>query len=167
MSDRMGEATRVKRRAVAVMAAGIMSASLIAVPVGAATGAAGGDSTGSISALRASRYLYMVRNVSKSGDIYLGDFAVIRKRGKRVVGAVGAFYSEGRCLRGKVRHGMLRGRYPAYDYGDDHIDAVKMHKRWKGRGAKQHMAGWRSVTARRMARLSGGNIGKGIVAQMC
>lgn len=113
------------------------------------------------------RYLFMVRNVQFTGDIYTGRFTVIRKTGKRVVGAYGMFYSEARCLKGHIHGRWLIGRLPGFTYGGEWVSAVRMVAKWRGTGARQHMKGWTPVTASDMSRLSGGGVDGTIVESIC
>lgn len=64
----------------------------------------------------ASHDLYMVKDVQSVGGVYIGDFIALRKTGKNVVGAAGAFGSEYVCVRGRITDGRLRGAY--YDRGE-------------------------------------------------
>lgn len=99
-----------------------------------------------------SRDLYMVKDVQATGDgTYVGDFAAVRKKGKSVVGAVGSFYSEYTCIRGRISGHRLRGT--SYnEFGDPTPFSV----RWKGSGAKQRIKGFTRVTKADM-RLYGGS----------
>lgn len=107
---------------------------------------------------RTARTLYMVQDLQQTGGIWTGGAAVLRKRGRSVVGIQGALYSEYRCLQGKVRSRQLVGSYPAYTYGGERIPAQRLDVGWRGRGSSQHMAGWEPVTRKRMLRISGGGI---------
>ena len=49
------------------------------------------------------RDLYMVKDLQSVDGLYYGDFAALRKKGRKVVGAIGAFYSEYFCIRGRSR----------------------------------------------------------------
>lgn len=95
----------------------------------------------------------MVKNVQATGDgTYVGDFAALRKKGKRVVGAVGAFYSEYTCVRGKISRGKLRGT--SYDeLGNPSSFSV----RWKGSGVKQRIKGFKRVSKADMKFYGGSN----------
>jgi hypothetical protein len=88
------------------------------------------------------RDLYMVKNLQQASDgIYIGDFAALRKSGKRVVGAVGAFSSEYVCVKGKVKSGRFRGAY--YEYG---VVQGYFSRKWRGYGANQHIKGMTPVS---------------------
>jgi hypothetical protein len=87
------------------------------------------------------RDLYMVQDVENFNGVYVGEFAALRKKGKRVVGAVGAFGSEYTCLRGKVTGGKLRGAY----YEDGQV-AGRFTRKWVGRGSTQRIKGMTSST---------------------
>ncbi len=113
------------------------------------------------------RYLYMVRNVDFGGQIYTGRFTVIAKSGHRVAGAYGKFYSEARCLVGRVDDGWLRGKFPGFTYGGEWIPEMKFAARWKGRGGSQHLKGWTPVSADDMRTLSGGGVDATIVESIC
>lgn len=74
------------------------------------------------------RDLYMVKDVQLVDDgVYIGDFVALRKTGKRVVGAVGAFGSEYLCVKGKVADGRLRAAY--YENG---AVAGRFSRAWAG-----------------------------------
>ncbi len=116
------------------------------------------------------RYLYMVRDVERTGDIYVGRFIVIAKSGRRVVGVSGMFYSEGRCLIGKVYGSTQRrliGEYPGFSYGGDWVPARRLNVRWVGFGDAQRVRGWTAVTADDMSVLSGGGVTSDIIEQIC
>lgn len=87
------------------------------------------------------RDLYMVDKLEYSGGIYTGEFAALRKTGKKVVGATGAFASEYVCVRGKVYGGKFHGAY----YSDGQ-PWKKFTYGWKGSGATQRIKGTTSVT---------------------
>jgi hypothetical protein len=88
------------------------------------------------------RELYMVSNVQYFNGVYTGDFAALRKKGKKVVGAFGAFGSEYYCVKGKVKRGVLRGTY--YDNFNNPEDTFKV--RWKGSRIK----GMKKVSKKKM-----------------
>lgn len=137
---------------------------LLAVPgpANAATAAPHRPADPAIGSLTAgdqrARTLYMLQDLQHTGGIWTGGAAVLRKRGRSVVGIQGALYSEYRCLQGKVRSRRLVGSYPAYTYGGQRIPAQRLDVGWRGRGGSQHMAGWEPVTRKRMLRISGGGI---------
>lgn len=85
--------------------------------------------------------LYMVDDVQFVNGVHIGDFIALRKTGKRVVGASGAFGSEYVCLRGKVAGGKLRVAY--YDRGE-----VVAHfaRAWRG----DHVKGMTAATKAEM-----------------
>lgn len=85
------------------------------------------------------RDLYMVKDVQSYEGIYTGDFVAVRKTGKKVVGAVGAFNSEYTCLRGKIKDGRLYGAY--YDRGEV---AAYFTRKWSTE--KKHIKGMKSVS---------------------
>jgi hypothetical protein len=87
------------------------------------------------------RDLYMVKNMQYFDGVYVGDFAALRKSGKWVVGAVGAFGSEYTCVRGKVSGGKLRGAY----YEDGQV-VGQFTRRWVGWGSKQRIKGMTSAS---------------------
>lgn len=87
------------------------------------------------------RDLYMVKDVGYTNGVYYGDFATLAKKGKKVVGAVGAFSSEYVCIKGKVSGGKLRGTY--YEYG---VPAGKFTRKWVGKGASQRIKGMQSAS---------------------
>lgn len=113
------------------------------------------------------RYLFMVRNVHLAGEIYTGRFTVIAKSGHRVVGAYGKFYSEARCLVGRVDDGWLRGKFPGFTYGGEWIPEMKFAARWRGYGSAQHMKGWTPVSADDMRAMSGGGVDGTVVESIC
>ncbi len=93
----------------------------------------------------------MVKNLQFSDGVYLGDFAALRKKGAKVVGAVGAFNSEFVCIRGKVRSKKLRAvSYDMFNQPDGRFTV-----KWKGSGAKQRIKGMKSVTRKKMTRYAG------------
>ena len=88
-----------------------------------------------------SRDLYMVKDLQYVDGFYIGEFAALRKKGAKVVGAYGAFNSEYVCIRGRVSYGRLKAI--AYDqFGDPTTVNIK----WQGSGSKQHMKGFAPVT---------------------
>ncbi|MCU0279377.1 MAG: hypothetical protein MUF33_06305 [Candidatus Nanopelagicales bacterium] len=94
------------------------------------------------------RDLYMVKDIEYIDDgLYVGEFAALRKTGKRVVGAVGAFSSEYVCLRGRVRDGKLRGFFDG-SYGEAPTRYVV---RWKGTGKNQHIKGFAPISKAQMS----------------
>lgn len=152
-----------------VVAVAVLAVSLSAVPaVGAPAGPAPpsidqrATAQGMVAAV-GNRTLYMVRNLKRSGAIWTGKVAVIRKQGRRAIGIQGALYSEYRCLEGRIRGGRIQGTYPAYRYGDRVIPEAPLDERWIGKGNRQRMAGWSSVTAKRMKRISGGGVTKRLI----
>lgn len=154
---------------VAVVTAGaaVVPAAAVAQPV-----AAPGDAvTATSAAYGAERYLFMVRDVEFAGGIYTGQFSVMRKSGRWVTGAHGMFYSEARCLTGRVRgyppKRWLIGRLPGYWYGDTWIPMVRLTAKWVGYGDQQRMRGWTSVTPDEMYELSGGGIDGSIIDSVC
>ena len=128
--------TQTTIRTAAAMAALAAGAGMLAAP--AATAAPGRD-------------LYMVKNLRFNDGVYLGDFAALRKKGAKVVGAVGAFNSEFVCIRGKVRGKKLRAiSYDMFNKPDSRFSV-----KWQGSGAKQRIKGMRSVTRKKMTGYSG------------
>lgn len=104
---------------------------------------------GSIPAAHAAqtRDLYMVSGVERVDDYYIGDFGVLRKQGKTVIGAVGAFNSEYGCVKGRVTSGKLRGTfYPL----EGPSQPTSFSKRWVGAGDKQRLAGFQSVSRKKL-----------------
>lgn len=99
------------------------------------------------------RDLYMVKNLQSVNGLYYGDFAALRKKGRKVVGAIGAFYSEYFCIKGKVSKGKLR----ATQYDEFNQPAGKYTVRWKGSGSKQRIKGTTSVSKAQMKRYGGSN----------
>jgi hypothetical protein len=98
-----------------------------------------------------SRDLYMVKNVHYADGMYTGEFAALRTKGVKVVGAIGAFYSEYFCISGKVTEGRLRAtRYDMF-----HEPAATFSVRWVGKGSTQRIAGSKSVTRRKLAGYAG------------
>jgi hypothetical protein len=88
-----------------------------------------------------SRDLYMVKNLQYTDGYYIGEFAALRKKGHKVVGATGAFSSEYVCVRGAVHNGKFHGQlysdgepWKSFTYG------------WKGSGATQRVKGTKSVS---------------------
>lgn len=92
------------------------------------------------------RDLYMVKNVQSFSGVYVGDFAALRKKGKKVVGAFGAFGSEFSCVRGKVTRGTFRGISYDMDGNPDSPFAI----RWTGSGSNQRIKGMKAVTKKKM-----------------
>ncbi|HQR81133.1 MAG TPA: hypothetical protein PLT68_13035 [Actinomycetota bacterium] len=88
------------------------------------------------------RDLYMVKDVGYSGNVYYGDFVAVRKSGKKVVGAVGAFSSEYFCVKGRVSKGRLKGR----EYNANGEPGDRFSVKWRGTGAGQHIKGWRPIS---------------------
>lgn len=99
-----------------------------------------------------SRDLYMVRNLKQMDGFYIGEFAIVRKQGKSVRGAVGAFASEYSCIRGKVTSGMFRGVVKSLE-----VQSTQSFKRkWLGSGDQQHFKGFRPVTRQQLITYSDG-----------
>lgn len=93
------------------------------------------------------RDLYMVKGIEYIDDgLYVGEFAALRKTGKRVVGAVGAFSSEYVCLRGKIRDGKLRGTFDG-NFGEP---PTKYVVKWKGTGKNQRIKGFAPISKAQM-----------------
>lgn len=113
-------------RLVAGLAAAVVGAGLAVAPASAVP----------------ARDLYMVKNVGYSGNVHYGDFIAVRKTGKKVVGAVGAFSSEYVCMRGRVSGGQLTAR----DFDPNGNPGKAFVRTWRGTGAGQHVKGWRSVS---------------------
>lgn len=99
------------------------------------------------------RDLYMVKNIQEADGIYLGDFAALRKKGKKVVGGVGALYSEYFCIRGRVENGRLRAVY----YDEFNQPAGLFKRRWVGKGSKQRIKGMKSVSRKKLKKYAGTN----------
>lgn len=117
------------------------------------------------------RYLFMVRDVSYDGDIYTGRFTVLRKSGRWVTGAYGMFYSEARCLTGRVKgyppKRWLIGSLPGFWYGDEWIPRQQLTAKWHGYGSTQHMRGWIPVDADEMSLMSGGGVDGTLIDTVC
>ncbi len=146
-----------------------LAAAAMLVPIGVpATAQAAPDGD---RAYLAGRYLYMVRDVQFDGSIYTGRFTVMAKSGRHVVGAYGMFYSEARCLTGKVKgfppHRWLVGTFPGFWYGDEWIPAQSLSAKWVGYGDYQRMKGWSTVTADELYDLSGGGVDGTIIETIC
>lgn len=105
------------------------------------------------------RDLYMVKNVQFADGIYIGEFAAVRKKGKKVVGAVGAFYSEYFCIRGTVKNGRLRAVY----YDEFNQPAGLFKRRWTGKGSKQRIKGMTSVSRKKLKTYAGGTDPKRLI----
>ena len=99
------------------------------------------------------RDLYMVKNIQSVDGIYVGDFAALRKKGTKVVGGVGALYSEYFCIRGRVRDGRLRAVY----YDEFNQPAGLFKRRWVGKGSKQRIKGMESVSRKTLKTYAGSN----------
>ncbi len=150
--------------AISVLIVGLIGAGLN--PTFGATGT-GASNVGAraaaidLNARAATQYFYMVRNVRKVGNIYIGDFAIVQRNGKLFRGAWGTFPSgEYECFRGKFKCGKVKGT--SYNYVDN--TNVPFKKRWKGSGANQRFATYHNVTAQRLKQLSGGFVTKASVA---
>ncbi len=119
----------------------------------------------------AERYLYMVRDVSYDGDIYTGRFTLMRKSGRWVTGAYGMFYSEARCLTGRVKgyspQRWLVGSLPGFWYGDEWIPQQRLSAKWVGYGSAQRMRGWIPVDADEMYMMSGGGVDASLIDTVC
>lgn len=101
------------------------------------------------------KYFYMVANVQLSGGFYTGDFALVRRSGKQLSGAVGAFASEHSCFSGTLRNGKIRGVSTSAEVGTSPFRAA-----WLGSGNEQHFRGYTNVSASELKRLSGGFVTK-------
>lgn len=130
------------RRTVAGMERTLISKAALATAF--AVGAVG--LTAPSAAAAPTRDLYMVKNVESFNGVYVGDFAALRKKGKKVVGALGAFGSEFVCVRGKVKGGKLRG----LSYGMDNNPEARFTVRWTGSGSNQRIKSMKSVSKKKM-----------------
>ena len=94
------------------------------------------------------RDLYMVKNVEYIDDgLYVGEFAALRKTGRKVVGALGAFNSEYVCFRGRIRDGKLRGFIDG-SFGEA---PTKYVVKWKGTGSMQRIKGFSPISKAQMS----------------
>lgn len=94
------------------------------------------------------RDLYMVRGLQKVDGLYIGEFAALRKKGKKVRGAMGAFYSEYFCARGKVKGSRFKGVQDSL-LGDPEMP---FSYRWVGKGSKQRIKGYKTVSRKRLTK---------------
>lgn len=88
------------------------------------------------------RDLYMVRDLKQMDGFYIGEFAVVRKDGRSLRGAVGAFASEYSCVSGRLTAGIFRGTVT----GMDGQPPAKFKRAWLGTGSKQRFKGFTSVS---------------------
>lgn len=100
-----------------------------------------GIATVAVATPATARDLYMVKDVEYTNGVYYGEFAVLAKKGKKVVGAVGAFSSEYFCVKGKVSNGKLRAKY--YEFG---MPAGSFTRKWVGSGSQQRIKGMVSAS---------------------
>lgn len=96
--------------------------------------------------------LYQVRNVVKAGDIYVGEFLVLKRTGAKLVGYGGAFYSEGYNVKGVIAGHQVKL------YTQDPYD-----KRWtqsvhKWVPIENRLAGWKRVSKETLKKYSGGYV---------
>lgn len=120
--------------------------------------AAATAATGTATELRAKRKcIYLVRDVQRSGRIYTGQFVVLRKSGKKLLGYGGAFYSEYYDLRGRIIKKKNR-RYARLTVSDpiDKSVSETVLRRWVA--SKQKLAGWSKVRKSKVRKYSGGSI---------
>ena len=118
---------------------------------GAAVLVAGGMVAAAPASAAPARNHYMVYGLQYIDGIYIGDFVAVRKKGRKVVGAMGEFGSEYQCLKGKVRNGRLKG----WLYHNGQRDQA-INVRWVGKGSKQRVKGMAAVTKAEMVQFSGG-----------
>lgn len=95
-----------------------------------------------------SKDIYMVRNVQRVDNFYVGEFVVLSKARTQVVGAAGAFSSEYFCFAGTVSNGLFD--VATWDeFGNQ--DGT-----WTRRWVKGHLKGWRKVTWKKFMKYSEG-----------
>lgn len=122
----------------------------------------GGSLAGPAAATRAggdespkSTCIFLVKKVKDAGDIYVGEFAILRKTGSKVKGGFGAFYSEGMSFRGRIVDGKLKGNLYD-DYGGTRTNITPVHFTWVA--SEQRIKGWRRVSRKQMLVYSGGYV---------
>lgn len=125
--------------AVIMFAAGALVASAM-VGVGRGTANASGSC------------LYQVRNVTKAGNIYIGEFLVLKRTGAKLSGYGGAFYSEGYNVKGVI-HGNEVKLYTQDPYDKQWTKSVL---KWVP--TENRLAGWKRVSKETLKKYSGGYV---------
>lgn len=96
--------------------------------------------------------LYQVRDVQKAGDIYTGEFLVLKRTGSKLVGYGGAFYSEGYNVKGVIRGSQVKL------YTQDPYDKSWTQSWHKWVPTENRLVGWKRVSKETMKKYSGGYV---------
>jgi hypothetical protein len=96
--------------------------------------------------------IYLVRDVSRAGEIYTGDFLVLKRTGSSLVGYGGSFYSEGYNVKGVIAGSQAR--LSTQDpYQNQWTPSVR---RWVV--GENRLSGWKRVRVATMRKYSGGYV---------